>query len=285
MQDVFHFKHSGKVFAAACEILRMKSKASIKSHPIHPILIAFPIAFFTGSFIFDLLAILFRINNFHTTAAYLNISGVISGLVAAVPGIIDLIYTVPPKSSGKKRGIQHGLINTLNILLFLSIWLYRRDNTTPSASIILTGEAIGLMLLMIAGWMGGTLVYRNQIGVDPRYAFAGKWKEIHVDRKKGEMEVATADELLLNQMKLIHVGNERIALGKTENGYKAFEDRCPHKGGSLAGGSLMCGTVQCPWHGSQFDVCDGKVKAGPAKTKIKTYQVKEENGKIYLLMD
>lgn len=261
----------------------MKSKAQVKSHPIHPILIAFPIAFFTGAFIFDVLAVFFN-GDYPATATNLNIAGVIGALAAAIPGIIDLIYTVPPKSSAKKRGIQHGLLNSINVLLFLGVWMYRTNYNDPSLTLILLLETIGLMLLTIAGWMGGTLVYRNQVGVDPRYAFSGKWKELHTEQTSGKIEVATADELLLNQMKLVHVAGKRIVLGKTEQGYKAFDDRCTHKGGSLAGGSMICGTVQCPWHGSQFDVCNGAVKAGPAKEAISTYTVIEEGGKVYLLL-
>jgi len=40
-------------------------------------------------------------------------------------------------------------------------------------------------------------------------------------------------------------------------------DRCTHRGGPLSDGVLMCGTVQCPWHGSQFDVKTVEVKCGP----------------------
>lgn len=47
---------------------------------------------------------------------------------------------------------------------------------------------------------------------------------------------------------------------------------------------MICGTVQCTWHGSQFDVKTGLVKAGLAKEKINTYQVKEAEGKVYLII-
>jgi len=83
-------------------------------------------------------------------------------------------------------------------------------------------------------------------------------------------------------MKLLHVGSKRIVLGKTEKGYVAFDDHCTHKGGSLAGGAMICSTVQCPWHGSQFDVTNGQVKAGPAKENIHTYPVTESEGHVYL---
>jgi len=48
---------------------------------------------------------------------------------------------------------------------------------------------------------------------------------------------------------------------------------------------MACGTVQCPWHGSQFDVRTGGVQAGPAKEGIKTYRVTQEGDKVLLLLD
>ena len=84
-------------------------------------------------------------------------------------------------------------------------------------------------------------------------------------------------------MKLIHVNGNRIVIARTEKGYTGFDDHCTHRGGSLAGGAMICGTVQCPWHGSQFDTYTGKVMAGPAKENIKTYMVKEVDGKVILI--
>jgi nitrite reductase/ring-hydroxylating ferredoxin subunit len=72
-------------------------------------------------------------------------------------------------------------------------------------------------------------------------------------------------------------------IAKTEKGYKAFDDHCTHRGGTLAGGSMICGIVQCPWHGSQFDVSTGNVMAGPAKENISTYQIKEAGDKVILV--
>jgi nitrite reductase/ring-hydroxylating ferredoxin subunit len=96
--------------------------------------------------------------------------------------------------------------------------------------------------------------------------------------------VARADELEVDQMKLVHAGDHRIVLARTEDGYVAFDDRCPHRGASLAGGSMMCGTVQCPWHGSQFDVRDGRLRAGPASEGIQTYAVEQDGDRVRLVL-
>jgi len=134
-------------------------------------------------------------------------------------------------------------------------------------------QAVATGAMSAAGFLGGTLVYRNQIGVDHRYANAGKWQEETRLHAESRALMSTAAGLDVNQMKLVHVDAARVAVARTEKGYAAFDDRCTHKGGPLSDGALICGTVQCPWHGSQFDVHTGEVKCGPAQENIKTYDV------------
>lgn len=259
----------------------MRSRANLKSHPIHPMLIPFPIAFFTGTLIFDVLGYVNQNEQHYLVASYLGIAGIIGGLVAAIPGIIDYFYTVPPESSGKKRATRHGLTNITMLILF-SIAAYYRRSDEPSELVFIALEAAGFILMCFAGWMGATLVYRNQIGVDPRYANAGKWNEETIQSDEKKIKVAKSNELELNQMKLLRINDKRIVLALSEEGYVAFDDHCTHRGGSLAGGSMICGTVQCPWHGSQFDVKNGEVKSGPAKKKIGTYKIVQDEGVVYI---
>lgn len=257
----------------------MKSKAHIKGHPLHPILIVFPVAFFIGAFITDVLSALSGSTVYWQFGEYLELGGIISALAAAIPGIIDFLYTVPPKSSAKSRAAKHGLLNVTMLLLFISAFFFRGNEISLTTIAI---EAFGVILMSIAGWMGGTLVHRNQIGVDPRYANAGKWKESYFNQTSGSIEVADLDELQSDQMKLLHFADKRVVLGRTDKGYVAFDDRCTHKGASLAGGAMIGGTVQCPWHGSQFDTESGALKAGPACNGISVYKVEEKNGKVYV---
>ncbi|ANE51731.1 DUF2231 domain-containing protein [Flavisolibacter tropicus] len=259
----------------------MKSKAHFKSHPLHPILISFPIAFFIGTLISHAGGLYLDNEEWLTTATWLNAAGIIGAVLAAVPGFIDYLYTVPPRSSAKKRASLHGLLNTSMLVLFVLLFYYRRQ-AMPSQLFLLTGELIGVVIMTIAGWMGGTLVHRNQIGIDMRYANAGKWQEAYFSPDSSTLEVADTSDLKVNAMMLLHINGKRIVLARTEEGYAAFDDHCTHRGGSLAGGSLICETVQCPWHGSQFSVKTGEVTAGPANMGITTYPVTEKNGKLWL---
>src|SRR5690606_35911705 len=172
----------------------MRSRIHIKGHPLHPILVAFPIAFFIGTLIFDLLGFIQNNDSFWQTGYYLLIAGIAFTVLAAVPGIVDYFSVVPPKSSAKKRAAKHGILNVIMLLIFTCVWFFRNDGN-ESPLIVLCAEAVGVILLGISGWLGGTLVHRNQIGVDHRYAFAGKWKEKFFDDQEGDIAVAELNEL------------------------------------------------------------------------------------------
>ena len=153
----------------------MKSRASIKGHPIHPILIGFPIAFFSATLVFDFLAFINDNAKLWDVAYYLELAGIITAIAAAIPGLVDYIFTVPPASSAKARAARHGLTNTTMLILFMIAFFYRQREEVL-VPVLLGLETLGFMLMLIAGWMGGTLVYKNQIAVVNRYADSGKSK-------------------------------------------------------------------------------------------------------------
>ena len=246
-------------------------------------LIPFPFAYLFGSALINVWARATNRPRWYRTSDHLNKLGLGSALMAAVPGLVDYLFAVPPKSSAKERATRHMLANLSAVGLFSVSRLGRRDPDDPPSALSLAAELCGAGLLAAGGWMGGTLVYRNQIAVDHRYADAGKWRVENIALpESGETDVAGTDELRIDQMKLLRIGDRRIALGRTERGYVAFDDRCTHKGGPLSDGALACDTVQCPWHGSQFDVHDGSVRRGPAEQSITTYPVWERDGRIWL---
>jgi nitrite reductase/ring-hydroxylating ferredoxin subunit/uncharacterized membrane protein len=261
----------------------MRSRAHIKAHPIHPALIPFPFAFLWGAALFDLLYLISGRAGLSATASHLTVGGLIAGVAAAIPGAIDYVYAVPPESSAKKRATKHAAGNSLALLLFLASWLLR-DAGAPASLLTIGLEILGAAILGYSGLLGGELVVRNMISVDHRYANKGKWKEQTFTATPGQrIVVAAEDELGEGHMKLLRVNGRRIALARTAEGYCAFEDGCRHRGGSLAGGVLIGTTVQCLWHGSQFDVTDGRVVCGPAKEKIHVFKTVVEGGEVRLI--
>jgi nitrite reductase/ring-hydroxylating ferredoxin subunit/uncharacterized membrane protein len=259
----------------------MRSTARIFSHPIHPMLVAFPIGLWIPSFILDLLGRASGNQIFWAAGFLCIIGGSIGAVLAAVAGTIDLFYAVPKQSSARSRGYIHGGLNTLVLIVFIVVAAHRGGPSTMPDNLSLLLSALAVIALGVSGWMGGTLAYRNQIGVDRRYANAGELKERSLD--DWTKPVCNQSELSDGQMMLARIGDERIAIAKCSEGVFAFSDHCDHRGGPLSDGALVGCTVQCPWHGSQFDVRTGRVVAGPAKNKVPTYEVDIRKGEVFVI--
>jgi nitrite reductase/ring-hydroxylating ferredoxin subunit/uncharacterized membrane protein len=262
----------------------MRSSAHFKSHPIHPMLVPFPLAYLSGSALINVWARAMNRPEWLRTANHLSRLGIAASFAAAVPGLIDYVFAVPPRSSARKRATNHMVANLSAVALFAAARRGRRGADPRPSLPAIAAELAGTGLLIAGGWMGGTLVYRNQIGVDHRYADAGKWRVdvLPPDTVTPEIDVGGADELGVGQMKLLRLGQKRLVIGRTERGYVAFDDRCTHRGASLADGALACDVVRCPWHGSQFDVHTGAVKHGPAEEPVGTYAIAARDGRLWL---
>ena len=258
----------------------MRSRAQISSHPIHPMLVALPIGLWIGGFVFSLIGWAADRSLLNAAGFYTVIAGCVGAVLAAVPGVIDLFSVVPDRSSARTRGYLHGGLNTLALIVFLYAAYRQGSPYDPPDKLTLVAEFLGLCCIGYSGWLGGTLVYRNQIGVDHRFANAGKLKERTLD--SFDRPVCNQAELSEGQAMLIQIGGERIAVARCAEGIFAFSDRCTHKGGPLSDGAIMGCAVQCPWHGSQFDIRNGRVIAGPAEEQVKTYNVEITAGEVYV---
>ena len=262
----------------------MRAKANVKGHPIHQMLVPLPIGLLVGAFGFDVAGRVLDDPALWMTGGWLAPAGIATGLLAAAFGFIDYFWTVPPRSSAKTRATWHLRANLAALAIFaVAAWIRGSPSAEPGALVLLL-EAVALGALSAGGWMGGTLVTRNFVGPEHRYAGAGRWNEESVPAGAGAIVVARADELKVDQMKLLRLNGRRIVLARTEEGHVAFDDSCTHRGGSLAGGVMICGRVQCLWHGSQFDVRTGAVRAGPAERPIGTYAVEESGGEVRLVL-
>jgi nitrite reductase/ring-hydroxylating ferredoxin subunit/uncharacterized membrane protein len=243
-------------------------------------LVSFPIGLWITGFIFDLIGVATDRGSFFAAGYYMGIAGCVGALFAAIAGAIDWYSVVPPKSSAKKRGLTHAALNVTVLALFIIQLARRGSPATQPDNVVLLITAAAIVILGYSGWLGGTLVYRNQIGVDHRYANAGQWKERTLD--SFSRPVCNVSELGMGQMMLANIAGQRVAVGRCETGIVAFQDRCTHKGGPLSDGVLIGCTVQCPWHGSNFDVNTGRVVAGPAEEKIRTYQIEIRANEVYV---
>jgi nitrite reductase/ring-hydroxylating ferredoxin subunit/uncharacterized membrane protein len=243
-------------------------------------LVVFPMGLFVASWAFDLIGRASGNQLLWAGAFYMAIGGIVGGALAAVAGTVDYIGVVPPRSSAKKRGLLHGGLNAIVLIAFIVFAAHRKDPSAQPDAFELWLSTFAVIGLGVSGWLGGTLSYRNQIGVDHRFANAGKFRERTLEH--WDRPACNESEIADGQMMLVHVGGERVVLGRCSRGIVAFSDHCTHKGGPLSDGALVGCTVQCPWHGSQFDVLTGRVVAGPAGSQIDVYRTEVRGGEVYV---
>src|SRR4051794_19046347 len=103
----------------------MRSRVSISSHPVHPMLVAFPIGLWVTGLIFDIIGVSGDRAMFYSVGFYLAVAGCIGALLAAMAGVVDLFSSVPPRSSARKRGVTHGLLNVTVLGLFIFALAHR----------------------------------------------------------------------------------------------------------------------------------------------------------------
>ena len=145
----------------------MESRVKFLGHPVHPMLIVFPLGLLATAVIFDILYLIFDNPLFPTVSFYMIAAGVIGGLLAAIFGFIDW-SGLPNNSRAKRIGLWHGLGNFTIVLLFIGSWLLRRSNVDfIPESLALTLSFAGAILALFTAWIGGELVYRLGVAVDP----------------------------------------------------------------------------------------------------------------------
>jgi uncharacterized membrane protein len=150
----------------------MRTPASIFKHPIHPMLIVFPIGLWIFSLACDLIRLAGATADAWSTVAFFSmIGGLIGALCAAVPGFIDLLFYKGGAPPVKKIALTHMAINLTAVVLYaINIWLRASGpaNLGASLSAPVVLSIIGVALLFVSGWLGGQMVHVYGVGVEGR---------------------------------------------------------------------------------------------------------------------
>jgi len=142
----------------------MEARAKLLGHPIHPMLIAFPLGLLGTSVVFDLAHLVTGSARFAEVAFWMIVAGVVSGLLAALFGVIDWLG-IPRGTRAWRIGLLHGASNVVVLLVFAaSAWL-RADAPDEPGWLALALSLFGVGLAAVAGWLGGELVNRFGVGV------------------------------------------------------------------------------------------------------------------------
>jgi uncharacterized membrane protein len=142
----------------------MRTPASIAGHPIHPMLVPIPIGLWVFSLVCDIVFTVGGKNpDWATVALFTMGGGIVGALLAAVPGLIDLL-SLPERA--RKIALMHMSINLAVVVLYvINLWMRARGPGDPGALMWLSVVSIGL--LAASGWLGGKLVYELGVAVTP----------------------------------------------------------------------------------------------------------------------
>lgn len=143
----------------------MESKAKAFGHPIHPMLIVFPLGLLATSFIFDLIRAAGGGSSLSRAAFYMIAAGIVGGLLAAVFGLVDWL-AIPKGSRAKRVGALHGLANVAVVGIFMFSWGIRYADPDEQRAPAVVLSAAAVLIALVSGWLGGELVDRLGIGVD-----------------------------------------------------------------------------------------------------------------------
>jgi uncharacterized membrane protein len=142
----------------------MESKIKVLGHPIHPLLIPFPLGLLGTAVVFDVLGEIGQWPELRRASHPMIAAGLVTGVAAAVTGTVDGV-ALPGNTRAKDVAIKHGLGNAGVMALFGLAWWLRRDDPEAASPVALALELAGLGGAAVTGWLGGELVDRLGVGV------------------------------------------------------------------------------------------------------------------------
>ena len=143
----------------------MESRAKLFGHPVHPMLIVFPLGLLGAAVIFDIIRLATGNGYWSEIAFWMIAAGIAAGLIAAPFGLIDWL-AIPSGTRASRIGFVHGFGNVVVLGLFALSWWMRRDAPGVPDMLALAASFLGFFLALATGWLGGELVNRLGIGVD-----------------------------------------------------------------------------------------------------------------------
>jgi nitrite reductase/ring-hydroxylating ferredoxin subunit/uncharacterized membrane protein len=236
-------------------------------HALHPMITDVPIGAWTTAVALDAMELCGSEKYKAGADAAINI-GLAGAAGAAVTGLTDWTGTTQIE---RKAGLAHAILNIGATALFITSAIFRKNERTRKKAI--SFSMLGYGIATVSAYIGGNLVYNQQVGVNHAAEPEGFPDEFKA--------VCGEDELDENSMKCVRAGKVNVLLARKNNELFAFANTCSHMGGPLSEGELLDGCeVRCPWHGSVFSLKDGSVKDGPATEPQPEFDVRTRNGKI-----
>ena len=236
-------------------------------HPLHPAITDVPIGAWTAAAVLDCCELVGN-EDYKKGADAAVAIGLVGAVGAAVTGFTDWTGTSQKK---RKIGLVHAILNIGATALYTTSLVMRKNKDSRKTAIALSMAGYGIT--SIAAYLGGHLVFGEQVGVD-HTATSDDYPEDFTP-------VLPEEELAENTMKSVKAGAIPVLLAKKNGQIFAIANTCSHLGGPLDEGELFDDyTVKCPWHGSIFSLKDGSVVDGPATEQQPQFEVRINKGQI-----
>src|SRR5262245_20307127 len=234
-------------------------------HPLHPVLTDIPLGAWTATVMLD--AVAERTGSAgiaRASDATLGL-GLVGAVGAAMTGAADWKDT---DARPRRIGLTHAALNVGATLLFGGSLICRATGNRAAGRALAT---TGYLVAAAAAYLGGELVYQEQIGVNHS---AG------LELPKDFTAVFGDANLAEGRLTRAHYKDTPIMLVRQNGRIRALVERCAHLGGPLADGKLEGDTVACPWHGSRFNVASGAVIDVPSAFPQPCLEVRTRDGQI-----
>lgn len=226
-------------------------------HPVHAAVTDIPIGVLTLVVVFDVL-------NLRQAADIALVIGIVAMVVAAASGSADYVDT---DGTARMRATVHATLMVGALVLYLVSLVARGGDAAADRTVPVALSIVAYLVLTAGAYVGGDVVYALGNMVD-RHAWRGagsKWLPLDLG---GALEIPEGApvkaKLGINNLVLVRSGETVLAL----------HDQCAHAGGPLSGGTIVDGCIECPWHGSRFELATGHARRGPTVYDQPRYEVR-----------
>lgn len=230
-------------------------------HPLHPLLTDVPIGAMTVTIVLDLIGQ-------PVGADVALLIGILTMLASALAGYADYSTT---DGRARVRATVHSVVMLVSLILYL-VSLAIRATGPANRALPIALSIVAYVILAGGAFVGGDVVFVLGNMVD-RHAWrsAGtKWQKLQIDAAAGD----AAGEIPEGTLVKAKVGLQDLVLVRTGATILALHSQCAHAGGPLNEGTIVDGCVECPWHGSRFELATGRRRRGPTVYDQPIYEVR-----------
>lgn len=197
---------------------------------------------------------------FAAAADALLVVGLVAMVAAAISGVADYTDT---DCLARTRATVHNTVMIVTLVIYVVSLVIRFGEPADRTPAVLTGLA-GAILLTVGAYVGGEVVYALGNMID-RHAWrrgAGEWVSLDLS---GVGEAVPAR---------VMAGEHPLLVVRHGETVYAMDETCAHAGAPLSKGKVVDGQIQCPWHGSRYELSTGYKKRGPTTFDQPSYEVR-----------